>query len=201
MNQDLNNKSDFKIKRSYKLDNEYSNILNFYNNLPEFECCICFSEELKDICPLRCKHQICEKCIIECGYNKHDDCPLCRQPIDTLYNIDFRLCTQKPINLQKQNNPILNYLYINSINMSKFLQIYLELGKIAIFKSNEDDLYVFLLPKFQNKTIYKFKTIGLRSHIINMINKLKINQYNFWFNDVFTIFYLKNLNIDYYDFI
>lgn len=191
----------FNINKSYKLNDMYSNLLNFYNNLTEFECCICFSEEFIDMCPISCKHLICEQCMIECVFNNHHNCPLCRQPIQPMYNIDFTFCTKKPLNILKNSNNLLNFINFKTLNIKKYTNIFKELGKTVIFKANKEDLYIFLVPQLQGKQIYKFKSIALRYHIRNMISKLKANNFNFWFNDSYTLFYLKNLDIDYFDFV
>ena len=53
---DEQNKSIIKFKGFKKMNDNYSELLHFYNNTNEYECCVCFSNNLDNICPFCYMH-------------------------------------------------------------------------------------------------------------------------------------------------
>ena len=165
------------------------NIVNHYNNLTDFECCICFEENKTKLCMLECKHNICDKCYIQLLAYKKEFCPICSRKMKSInidkskyimkaYSKEFDSCDNYD-NMCK----ILSYLNYTNLTEDNYNKIINCFGKVAIIKIIDNNILFIFIPNYLNNFIIRFN--------INSFNKNSFKvYYNKLYNDeLYSIWY------------
>ena len=163
---------------------------NFYDELKEFECCICFNNRKSKMKRILCGHQICEKCFLK--LNGNNLCPICRQ---TLEPIDFKnkefLCyVDEPFqeNYDYLKKEIIEQVNLHYIQREDVILIKENIGKLALIGKLEDQsMMVYFMPYYKDKKyeiINNFESNN-KYLLYTLLDDLKRDNYDIWYNNKF----------------
>ena len=187
-------------KKSIKVkNNNILEIKNYYNNINDFECCVCLEESTENICMIECKHHICKKCYLKC-LNQDEKCPICRQEIKPI-NIDkskyllsvYSNEMKKYENYSEMVNKI-SYLNYTNIPKEQYKIILNDFIKICIIKIIGNEILFIFIPYFKNNLITRVNLNNInKTYFIKYISNLHYNKlYTIWYDNEKTFLNLVN---------
>lgn len=197
-----------KDNNNYFKSIENMNTINYYReNSDDYECCICFDDNIENSMLIKCHHFICKKCCIYLLF-ENKNCQICNQNFEFIYNFNINNCIKKPECLELKLNPNYNELqyelsyfdftdknindeYINNI-INK-----LEIGNTCIFKLNKNKkiLTAIYFPKYNNMFYQNFKLNHNNDQLIitTIYYLYHIKNYIFWYNCSETKIFIERL--------
>jgi hypothetical protein len=159
----------------------------YYDNLEEFECCVCFSERKNKMKRIFCGHQICEKCFFKI---KNNQCPMCRQnfePIDFKKSGNCYINDPYQYNYNMEKKEILDQLDLFNIQTDDIYLIKENIGKLVVLGRliNEPSIMVYFMPFFMGKRYEIIKNYnGENIYLLyTLIDDLKKNGYDIWYDN------------------
>ena len=161
---------------------------NFYDNLVDFECCVCFNERKSKMKRVFCGHLICDKCYKRL---KEKKCPICREDLKIIEKEPIYSCYvsdpyQENLNIDKKE--IIEQLDIYNVKQDDVNLIINNIGKLAIIGilHNKNACMIVYYPNFYKKSYQIIENIFDNFNKIilkTLIDDLKNSDYDVWYND------------------
>ena len=159
---------------------------NYYDQLKEFECCVCFIERKSKMKRIICSHQICEKCF----YKINDICPICRQKLEPIQEKNIKeICyANKPYQKNYDINKIeiIEQLDLNNIKKDDVDLIKKYIGKLAVVGILIDkSIIVYFMPFFSGKRYEIISDINSDNKYLlyTLLDDLKEKDYDVWYDN------------------
>jgi len=115
------------------------------------ECIICYTDNIENVCVLKCHHRYCSECIINylIKYN-NNSCPLCK----------FILFKNPRLNTQLIIDDHINENFFQEVHLSTYSEILIFITKLfrLIFEPNKEEIVYRLIGNF---TISLFQIVYL----------------------------------------
>jgi len=161
-------------------------INNYYDQLDNFECCVCFNDRKTKMKRIICGHLICEKCFLKIQDFK---CPICRQEmlsIDTIKKNPIRYINDPfQENLNMDFKEILEQVDLHNIIKEDVSLIQKNIGKVALIGYiNTGTIMIYYMPYYLNQWYNVLDISGENIYLLyTLIDDLKNKDYNIWYND------------------
>jgi hypothetical protein len=187
----MGNKTSKKVKNDIFVEEKnvikQQELIDYYNNLKNFTCCVCFEENIDKMEYIYCKHEICKRCYYFINI-KNNNCPQCRNEMELLFKpIKKTQYLKDPFqeNLDYKKKELIEQMDIFNITKFDVKRISETVGKLAtVGKGCNNDLYIYYFPYFNNEPYQIINNFYKNNNFlfITLKEDLEKNNYNIWYD-------------------